>query len=126
MMRLFVALALPDDVRERLHAVQSGLVGGRWIDPANMHLTLRFIGEVTEPDAHDLDLALSGVHAPAFDLSFSGIGHFGRRGNVHSVWARAEKSSALGHLQSKIESVVVRSGMEPEQRKFTPTWHLPA
>jgi len=120
MMRLFVALPLPVDVRACLNAVQSGLPGGRWIDPRNMHLTLRFMGDVPEPDARDLSLALSEIHAPAFDLAFSGIGHFERRGNVHSVWARAEKSDGLAHLQSKIESAVVRAGWVPEQRKFTP------
>lgn len=120
MMRLFVALPLPVDVRACLNAVQSGLPGGRWIDPQNMHLTLRFIGDVQEPDARDLSLALSEIHAPSFDLALSGIGYFDRRGNVHSVWARAEKSEGLSHLQSKIESVVVRSGYAPEQRKFTP------
>ncbi len=120
MMRLFVALPLPVDARAQLSAVQSGLVGGRWIDPQNMHLTLRFIGDVPEPDARDLSLALSEIHAPAFDLSLSGIGHFDRRGNVHSVWARVGKCDGLTHLQAKIESVVVRAGYAPEQRKFTP------
>ncbi|NQV44822.1 MAG: RNA 2',3'-cyclic phosphodiesterase [Rhodospirillales bacterium] len=120
MMRLFVALSLPVDVRAQLGTTQAGLPGARWIDTQNMHLTLRFIGEMPEPDAHDLSLALSHIHAPAFDLSLSGIGYFDRRGTVHSVWARAQKSDALLHLQSKIESVVVRSGGPVEKRKFTP------
>ena len=120
MMRLFVALSLPVDVRAQLGAIQAGLPGARWIDTQNMHLTLRFIGEMQEPDAHDFSLALSHIHAPAFDLSLSGIGYFDRRATVHSVWARAEKSDGLMHLQSKIESVVVRSGGPVEKRKFTP------
>jgi len=120
MMRLFVALPLPVDVRAQLTAMQSGLPGGRWIDPQNMHLTLRFIGEMPEPDARDLSLALSEIHVPTFELRLSGIGHFDRRGSVHSVWARVEKSDALLHLQAKIESVVVRSGGQVEKRKFTP------
>lgn len=120
MIRLFVALPIPVDVRARLKAVQSGLAGGRWIDPENMHLTLRFIGDMLEPDARDLGMALSEIHVPAFELTLSGIGHFDKRGFVHSVWARAEKSEALLHLQSKIESVVVRAGARVETRKFTP------
>ncbi len=120
MMRLFVALPLPVDVRAQLSTVQSGLLGGRWIDPQNMHLTLSFMGDTLEPDAHDLSLALSEIHAPAVDLSLSGIGHFDRRGNVHSVWARVGKCDGLAHLQAKIESVAVRSGWTAEQRKFTP------
>lgn len=120
MMRLFVALTLPADIRARLSTVQSGLSGARWIDAESMHLTLRFIGEIAEPDAQDMTHALSEIHAPAFDLTLAGIGHFDRRGMVHSVWARAERSPALLHLQAKIESVVVRNGGQAEKRKFTP------
>jgi 2'-5' RNA ligase len=62
-----------------------GAAGRAVIDPQNMQLTLRFIGDVPEPDGRDLSLALSEIHGPAFDLALSGIGHFDRRGNVHSV-----------------------------------------
>ncbi len=120
MIRLFVALALPVDVRAQLVAAQAGLSGARWIDSESMHLTLRFIGEMAEPDVHDMMDALSAVHAPAFDLGLDGIGYFERRGHAHSVWARAEKSPALLHLQAKIESAVVRSGGQVEKRKFLP------
>jgi RNA 2',3'-cyclic 3'-phosphodiesterase len=120
MKRLFVALPLPVDVRARLAALQSGLAGARWIDADAMHMTLRFMGDMSEPDARDVSSALSEIHCPAFDLSISGIGYFERRGLVHTVWARVGKSDALMHLHAKIESAVVRAGLDPEQRKFTP------
>ncbi len=120
MMRLFVALSLPVDVRARLAALQTGLAGARWIDAPRMHLTLRFIGEVPEVDARDMDFALQGIHAPAFDVTLDGVGYFERRGLVHAVWARIARNEALSHLQAKVESAMVRCGLEPEGRKFTP------
>ena len=120
MIRLFVAMSLPVDVRIQLTSLQSGLAGARWIDSSSMHLTLRFIGNIAEPEVQDIGQALSDIHAPAFDLSMSGIGYFERRGYVHSVWARVEKTDPLMHLQSKIESAMVRCGCDPETRKYTP------
>ena len=120
MKRLFIALPLPVDVRARLATLQSGLAGGRWVSSDNMHMTLRVLSEISEPHALDVASALSEIHAPAFDLSISGIGYFEKRGFVHTVWARVEKSDALMHLHAKIESAVVRCGLDPEQRKFTP------
>lgn len=119
-MRLFIALPLPVDVRARLAALQGGLAGASWIDGDAMHITLRFLGDVSEPDARDVGSALAEIYDPTFDLNISGIGYFERRGLVHTVWARVEKSDALLHLHSKIESAVVRCGFDPEQRKFAP------
>ena len=62
-MRLFVGIALPEDLRARLTALQQGVPGARWIDPDNLHLTLRFIGEVDSVQAHDLDAAFESEGA---------------------------------------------------------------
>ena len=58
MIRLFVGVDLPADVRMRLSALGAGVPGARWVPPENLHLTLRFIGEVTETDAEDIHDAL--------------------------------------------------------------------
>ena len=59
MMRLFVALALPDVVAASLELIQAGVPGARWQTREQMHLTLRFIGEVDGRDAASIDDALS-------------------------------------------------------------------
>ena len=120
MIRLFVGIPLPEEVRQRLHTLSVGLQGARWISPENMHLTLRFIGEVDEVQASDIDDALSGIHGSAFDISLSSIEAFGRSHMVHTIWAAVSGGPALSHLQGKVERALVLSGLEPEHRKYTP------
>ncbi len=120
MIRLFAAIPLPRDIRERLVSLRGGLKGAKWVQPENLHLTLRFIGEVRNDVASDLDFALSGIKAPAFELALDGVGTFGRGKRPHALWAGVEKSEPLAALQAKVESVLVRAGLEPEERKFSP------
>ena len=88
MIRLFVGLALPFDVCERLADLPRGLPNAKLIKPENIHLTLRFIGEVDEDKAADIDAMLAGVHAPAFDLSLAGVGHFGHGHRAERTYDR--------------------------------------
>ncbi len=120
MIRLFAAVPLPWEIQERLSDLAAGLPGARWVPPENMHITLRFIGEVDRGTADDIDGLLSGVRAPAFELSFAGVGTFGSGRQVRAAWIGVEKSEALHHLRDKVESAAVRAGLEPERRKFTP------
>jgi len=119
-MRLFVGIALPEDVRFQLSLLCSGLPNVRWVPPENLHVTLRFIGEVDGGVSQDIDASLAGVRAPGFSLGLGGVGHFGNGGNVRVIWAGVEKSPALRHLHDKIESAVVRAGLPPDGQKFNP------
>ena len=118
-MRLFVALSLPDEVAASLALIQSGVPGARWSTREQMHLTLRFIGEVDGREANAVDDALSTISAPGFQLALKKVGQFGGR-NPSALWAGVEPSEALFHLERKIESALQRSGLPPETRKFTP------
>ena len=120
MIRLFAALPLPEATRERLARLQSGLPGARWVDPHNLHITLRFIGEVDEGTAADVDEALDRVTAPPFPLVLEGAGNFGKGHRSHTLWAGVERSDPLHHLRDKIESALVRAGLPPEERKYSP------
>ncbi|MGD1880464.1 MAG: RNA 2',3'-cyclic phosphodiesterase [Kiloniellaceae bacterium] len=119
-MRLFVALSLPDTVRERLCGLCSGLPGARWVAPESLHLTLRFIGEVDGGVAEDIDAALSGIHCPRFSLTLAGVGDFGDGRRLRSVWVGVEANEVLERLQAKVEQAVRRAGQPPEKRKFKP------
>jgi 2'-5' RNA ligase len=116
MLRLFVGLALPPETKLRLSLISTGVPGARWVDPGNYHVTLRFIGEVDEGVAGDIDAALERIHAKPFALVLSGVGQFGDR----MLWAGVEKNPALLHLREKVESALVRVGLEPEARRYAP------
>ncbi|MEI6557209.1 MAG: RNA 2',3'-cyclic phosphodiesterase [Rhodospirillaceae bacterium] len=120
MIRLFVALGLPDDIRDRLAGLAGGVPGARWVEPSNLHLTLRFIGETGGDRLADLDAELAAVTAPAFELVLDGLGQFGSGRKLHTLWAGVERSESLRQLQARVESAVVRAGFAAEGRKFSP------
>ena len=119
MIRLFVAIDLPQSIRDSLVALQGGVPGARWSGCEQMHLTLRFIGEVKETLAHDIDDALATIRAPSFNLELSGAGEFGGK-NPRALWAGVKSNDALLHLQRKAETALQRIGLEPEPRKYSP------
>ena len=120
MIRLFVGLALSDLHRQRLVHLSAGVEGARWVAAENLHITLRFIGEVDEDVGEDLAQALHGVRSDPFDVTLKGVGTFGHP--PHSVWAGVvdTPSGALAHLHANVESALVRAGLKPEGRKYTP------
>ena len=119
-MRLFVGIALPEGLGPRLRGLAGGLPGARWVAAEDMHLTLRFVGEVDRGAAEDLHLALAGIAAPAFQVVFDGLGTFGKGRKVHTLWMGVTREAALVHLRDKVESAAVRCGFAPEGRKFRP------
>jgi 2'-5' RNA ligase len=119
-MRLFVALDLPWPLRDRLAGLSTGIMGARWVPRENLHLTLRFIGDVPNWRAEEVDLALHGIRGRGFPLVLRGVGLFEKAGRVTALWAGVERSSALEHLQAKIETALQRAGLEPERRRFIP------
>jgi len=118
-MRLFVALPVPDDVAQGLMLLQGGVPGARWLNRDQLHLTLRFIGEVDGVQAADIDDALAGISAPGFTLELHSVGSFGGR-DPRQLWAGVRPNEALMHLQRKIETALQRIGLAPEPRKFSP------
>ncbi|OJX81785.1 RNA 2',3'-cyclic phosphodiesterase [Magnetospirillum sp. 64-120] len=119
MIRLFVGLALPAELAARLESLGGGVPGARWVAGRNLHLTLRFAGEVDEDVAEDLHHRLGGLRAPVFDIRLRGFGTFGGR-KPRALWVGAEPNPALDALQSRIERLAQAAGLEPETRNFTP------
>jgi 2'-5' RNA ligase len=117
MQRLFVALSVPDPVVQAIARIQSGVPDARWQSREQLHLTLRFIGEIA--DAVAVDDVLAGIDAPAFTLEPHGVGEFGGK-HPHALWAGVRKNEALLHLQRKIETAMQRAGLEPDRQRFTP------
>lgn len=118
MLRLFVALELPQAVRDRLAMLQGGVPAARWVRPDNLHLTLRFIGEVDSGVAQDIDTALGRVHAPAFAIAIDGVGSFGTPKRPRALWAGMQPCPPLQFLHDKVDRAVVAAGLAPDDRKF--------
>jgi 2'-5' RNA ligase len=120
MLRLFVGIGFPPELKLRLSLLSCGIPGARWVDPGNFHLTLRFIGETGEAIAADIDDALTRLRGRRFTLQLAGTGVFGGEDKPHSLWVGVERSAELVTLRDKIEQALVRVGLPPETRKFSP------
>lgn len=119
MPRLFVGLELPEAIRERLALVKGPLPGARWIEPEDMHLTLRFIGDIDNPTADELAGFLASIETHPFEVRVTGLGSFGGN-DPRTIHAVADGSVALDHLQKAVDRAARSAGIPPEPRSFTP------
>lgn len=121
MPRLFVAIRPPASVRDALiDAMDFGVEGARWQDDDQLHLTLRFIGDVDEREVEDIVLAFSDIRAPSMPVALSGIGAFDGRGRVTTLWIGAQPRETLDALHRKIDQALIRLGQPPERRAYLP------
>lgn len=120
MHRLFVAIRPPHRIRELLLGTMGGISGARWQSDEQIHLTLRFIGEVDRHQAVDIHAALGAIHHPAFEIAISGLGTFDRRGQPEAVWAGVAPHEPLHRLHKKVDQAIARVGIAPEQRTYLP------
>lgn len=121
MIRLFTALAIPDDAAETLARRQSGLPGAKWRTGDQLHLTLAFYGEVSERAADDLAAELERAAAGgAFEVELKGVGAFGDSHRSHTIWAGVERSERLGVLAGRCRSAGERAGVAMERRDYRP------
>lgn len=119
MPRLFTAIEIPADVREQLSRLRQPAPGAKWVDAADMHLTLRFIGDVDVPVAREFAHCLDQIEADAFELRLSGLGVFGGS-EPRAIYAGVEKSDALEALARAHERAARSAGLPPETRNYRP------
>lgn len=120
MQRLFVAIDLPQVVKRELAGICLGLPGARWVEDEQIHLTLRFIGEVDCGIFQDIRDGLAEIQGAAFAMRLVGLGFFPPRRQPHILWAGVEPVEPVVALRNRVESLLVRLGLEPEGRKFSP------
>lgn len=118
--RLFAAIRPPVAIRDRLLDLEEGIANARWQEEDQLHLTMRFFGEIGAGVAEDLVDALGRVACPPFNLALAGVGHFERKGNAHSLWAGVTPLEPLMTLHRRIERAGRSVGIAPEKRKFHP------
>jgi 2'-5' RNA ligase len=99
--------------------LRGGLPGARWIDPANYHVTLRFIGDVDDSVALEVASLLGRVRRSSFELRLDGVTSFGGK-KPRAVVATVSSSPALMEAQAEQERMMQRIGLAPEGRKYIP------
>lgn len=120
MHRLFVAIKPPAAIRGLLLGAMGGISGARWQGDDQLHLTLRFVGEVDRHLAGDIHAALGGIHHAPFEIALNGIGAFGRRGQAETVWAGVTPHEPLKTLHKKVDAALTRVGIAPDERAYLP------
>lgn len=127
LLRCFFCLPLPADLAAALEAwIERARVvvpGARWVSRANLHVTLRFCGEIPQPVAHRLsfgaEAALERELSEPPALRMGGWGTFGHPPKV--LWGGLEgETHRLAHLNALLEDLCRSEGLEPERRRFSP------
>jgi RNA 2',3'-cyclic 3'-phosphodiesterase len=119
MPRLFTGLEVPEAVVGQLALMRGGIVGARWLEPDDYHITLRFVGDVDGDVARDIDDAVSDIRRPQAPVRFEGLSWFGGD-KPRAIVAKVKTEPALMDLQAEQERRLRRIGIEPETRKYTP------
>ena len=119
MHRLFVAIRPPEEIRDLFIDAMDDSPDFRWQDDEQLHLTLRFIGEVERPVAQDIADALSRIRGEPFEIRVAGVGRFEQRSSG-ALWAGVEPKAPIAALAAKVERACLAVGLEPERRAFHP------
>jgi 2'-5' RNA ligase len=119
MPRLFTGLEVPEAVVGQLALMRGGVVGARWLEPDDYHITLRFVGDVDGDVARDIADTLDDIRRPKALVSFEGLSWFGGD-KPRAIVAKVKAEPALMGLQAEQERRLRRIGIEPETRKYTP------
>ena len=119
MPRLFTAIELPDTVRLRLAALRGPFANAKWVTAADLHLTLRFAGDLSRRDADELARAIADIEVPSPEIRIRGTGAFGGKA-PHTVYATVEPDPALLALADAHERAARSIGLTPDKHKFVP------
>ncbi len=120
MHRLFVACVPPPHIRQVLLDTIGGVDGARWQDDEQLHLTMRYIGEVERPTAERIAEQLATFRGQAFTVALNGVGYFEKRGKAHTLWAGISPTGAAAALHGKLDRALVKLGLPPETRVYRP------
>jgi len=121
-MRLFIALDIPEDVRERLREyverVRIYAPEARWARLESLHVTLKFIGEVNDAKVQEIKDALTRVKGEPFQVDFKEVGFFPNPRSARVFWAGVSSIDALSQLASAVEESAEKAGVAREKRPY--------
>ena len=115
MIRLFTALSIPDDVKEELYGLRESILGARWVDKDNMHLTLQFIGEIPEDKYHQIKDDLEDIQMTSFEMKLGAVSRFAGKVLYCSVAESQELNDLNSLIKEKIQLITA-----VEKKKYVP------
>ena len=124
-MRTFIAINFDDEIKSKLRTVRDRIKtssrSGNFVDDSNLHLTIRFIGEVSEEDMEGICMAIDEACSSfrSFDMTLNSVGFF-PRGDKSIVWLGIEKNKSLEILFANLEKNLMRQGFAKERQGLTP------
>jgi len=126
--RSFVAVEFPSSIQDAIISQTTNLRKLypnhiiRWVKPGNIHLTLKFLGDITQSNLEFIarSLAHEAKKVKPFSISFTNLGIFPNPKKPKIIWIGVNSPSILGEFQSKIEALTSRHGIPIEQRRFSP------
>jgi RNA 2',3'-cyclic 3'-phosphodiesterase len=120
-MRVFIAIDVPTEIRQRLAAIQDRLrpasSAARWVSTDSIHITLKFVGEIPEGRREDIDSALTGLSWLPMSIAVRGIGFFPGVRSPRILWAGVECPTMEG-LANEVDTRLVQAGFDSEKRAF--------
>src|SRR6476646_10368444 len=123
-MRLFIALDIDDEIRQRiarfLDGVRNFAPDARWVKPESMHVTLKFIGEQPDSSVESIQRALADVKAVPCEIHFCGYGFFPTPKSARVFWVGMEAGPQLATLAASVDDTTGALGIPKEERPFSP------
>ncbi len=125
-MRIFIGIKMPEEIvaiiHQKLKPLKKLSTPIRWVKPDNIHLSIKFIGEVSPGKCSEIchTLATTPLNIKPFKTNISGWGKFGRKDQLNIFWASLEKSLPLEKLYNQVEDIMADLSIERESREYTP------
>lgn len=123
-MRIFIALDIPREIRTRLtefmDRARALSPDARWARVEGLHVTLKFIGEVTEARVQDIQAALASIKTKPFIVRFDGVGFFPNANAARVFWAGVDGDDELPQLASAVDAALEKTGITREAKPYHP------
>jgi len=123
-MRLFVALDIDDQIRDRITRFLDGVRGfapeARWVRPESLHITLKFIGEKSDGDAEKIKRALQTIMVDGSRMNIHGYGFFPGTRSPRVFWIGVEGDAKLASLAATVDERLAALNIAKEEHAFNP------
>ncbi len=117
MPRLFAGLEIPEEIRDQLSDLERPLPGAKWVDIDDLHITLRFAGDIEGLVAREFEMGLAEIEVDAFELRLEGLGTFGGN-DPRSIWAGVAPSEPLEALARACDRAARNAGLAADRQPF--------